>query len=397
MAKLTKRFIDQIKPDVNKDIVLWDDDVKGFGLRVKPSGKKSFIIQYRNAHGRSRRLTIGTYGIMMPTGARKDARERLVAVQRGEDPAQQESDMRKGLSMAQLAERYLVEHAEVKKKASSVKKDRERLRNYILPAIGKRRIDEITRNDIAKLHHDMRAVPYQANRVLENLRKMFNLAEVWGLRTDGTNPCRHIQRYKEEKRQRFLTGDELYSLGEALEKAKSTEMPSAILAIKLLMFTGCRLGEILTLKWSEVDLERSVLNLTDSKTGAKPVVLPEPAIDLLLKAHRMNNNPYVCPGLTEGGHLVGIQRIWERIRAKAGLENLRLHDLRHSFASVAAAANMGLPIIGKLLGHTQAQTTQRYAHLAFDPLQAASEEIAKRIDEAMKRKPESRKVIPFKK
>lgn len=253
--------------------------------------------------------------------------------------------------------------------------------------------DSVTRADIAKLHHDSRKTPVQANRVLALCSKMFNLAEAWGLRQDGSNPCRHVQRYKEKKRERFLSGDELARVGSSLTKAEETELPSAILAIRLLMFTGCRLSEILTLEWAMVDLEGGVLNLVDSKTGSKLVALPGPAIDLLLEAPRFQGNPYVIFGKKEGAHLVGLFHIWERIRADAGLEDVRLHDLRHSFASVAAAANMGLPLIGKLLGHTQAATTARYAHLSMDPLKAASEEIARRIDEAMKREPKRSKVI----
>lgn len=206
-----------------------------------------------------------------------------------------------------------------------------------------------------------------------------------------SNPCRFVEKYKEQKRERYLSGEELARLGQVLGEAEQDEMPSAILAIRLLMFTGCRLSEILTLKWEQVDFEKGVILLPDTKNGYRMVPMPGVAIDLLINAPRVNN--YVCFGDKENGHLIGLPKIWRRIRAKASLEDVRLHDLRHSFASVAAAANMGLPIIGKLLGHSQAQTTQRYAHLALDPLKAASEEIARRIDEAMKMKPKQGKVI----
>lgn len=396
MPKLTKRYIDSIKPAENKDVVVWDDDLPGFGIRTKPSGWKSFIIQYRNAQGRSRRVTIGVYGRMTPSDARKQAREALVEVDKGQDPAENKKGLREALSVSELAHRYIVEHAEPKKKPLSVTQDRRLLEKIILPVLGHHQINAVTRPDIAKLHHDQRDTPFQANRVIALCSKMFNLAEKWGLRPDGTNPCRHVERYKEPKRERFLSGDELSRLGEALSEAEVAETPSAITALRLLLFTGCRLSEILALRWSEVDLDRGLLNIPDSKTGSKLVPLPGPALDVLLEAPRISGNPFVCPGAKAGSHLVGLQKIWNRIRTRADLEDVRHHDLRHSFASVAAAANMGLPIIGKLLGHTQAATTARYAHLSMDPLKAASEKIAGRIDKAMKKKPARAKIIELK-
>jgi integrase len=392
MPKLTKRFIDAIKA-TGEDAFYWDDELPCFGLRVLPSGYKSFHIQYRNEAGRTRRASIGQYGRLAPDEARTMARQMLADVSRGQDVVQLKADRRKGLTVAELGKRYMAEHAEAKKKPASISRDKQLLKRFIVPAFGKTRIKDVTREDVARFHHDMRKTPIQANRTLALLSKMFNLAERWGLRTDGSNPCRHVERYQEKKRERFLSGDELARLGNALAEAEATEMPSAILALRLILFTGCRVSEILTLQWSYVDFERNVLNLPESKTGRKLVPLPRPALNLLESAPRLHANPYVCPGIRPGGHLVGLHRIWNRIRTKAGLEDLRHHDLRHSYASVAAAANMGLPIIGKLLGHSQPATTARYAHLAIDPLIAASEEIATRIDEAMKKKPKQAKVI----
>jgi integrase len=214
---------------------------------------------------------------------------------------------------------------------------------------------------------------------------MFNLAEQWGLRPDNSNPCRHVEKYKERKIERFLSNEELARLGEVLAEAErtQTEMPSVIAALRLLLFTGCRLSEILTLRWDEVDLENQCLRLRESKTGAKVVYLPSAAIEVLSVIEQQDNNPFVIVGAKRGSHLVNLQKPWRRIRANAGLEDVRIHDLRHSFASVAAASGLSLPIIGALLGHTQPQTTQRYAHLVGDPLREAVDLIGSRIADAV--------------
>ena len=229
------------------------------------------------------------------------------------------------------------------------------------------------------LHQDMQATPYQANRTLAVLSKMFNLAELWGMRPDGSNPCRHVKRYKERKRERFLSDTEYARLGSALRDAEVSETPSSVAAIRLLMLTGCRLSEILTLRWDCVDLDVGRLNLRDSKSGAKIVHLGEPAIEVLRGVHRVDGNPWVIAGRRRGGHLTDLQTPWRRIRARAGLDDVRIHDLRHSFASGGLLVGEGLPMIGKLLGHTQVQTTARYAHLAADPVKAAADRISERI------------------
>jgi integrase len=210
---------------------------------------------------------------------------------------------------------------------------------------------------------------------------MFNLAELWGLRPDGTNPRKHIQKYPEEKRQRFLSVAELRRIGEVLGEMEDEgiELPSAILAARLLILTGCRLNEIMTLKWSYVDIMDRVLRLPDSKTGAKVVHLGQPAIDLLQAAERVEGNPWVISGTLPGKRLSDLQPFWRRVRARAGLKNVRIHDLRHTFASIAVASGQGLPMIGKLLGHTQVQTTARYAHLAADPVKSAADLVSDRL------------------
>jgi integrase len=212
------------------------------------------------------------------------------------------------------------------------------------------------------------------------------LAERWGERPDGSNPCRHVERYPEKKRERFLSADELARLGDALAAYDGSRYAAA--AIKLLVFTGARLGEILGLRWEWVDFARGEARLPDSKTGAKTLHLPPPALEVLAELPRVEGNPYVVVGGRPGTALVNLEKPWRDIRSKAGLENVRIHDLRHSFASIAASGGMGLPIIGKMLGHTQAQTTQRYAHLASDPVKAAAATVAAKITAAMSGKGE---------
>jgi len=245
---------------------------------------------------------------------------------------------------------------------------------FINPILGRQRIADVTRADVTGLHHRFRDRPYQANRCLSVLSKMMNLAEAWGLRQDGTNPVRHVRKYQEHKRERYLRGQELQRLGAVLSDAQAnhTETPFTLAAIGLLILTGARLTEILTLRWGYVDLANGLLRLPDSKTGAKLIYLNDAAIKLLRAMPRMQDNPYVIAGKKVGARLINLQKPWRRIRAAANLNDVRIHDLRHSFASVAVSGGMSLPMIGKLLGHTQPATTARYAHLAADPIRAAS-------------------------
>lgn len=209
------------------------------------------------------------------------------------------------------------------------------------------------------------------------MSRMMNKAEKWGLRPLGSNPCRHIDKNSEVARERYLSADELARLGDILVEAEhtATELPGTIAAVRLLVLTGCRMSEILTLQWPHVDFAAACLRLPDSKTGAKIVHLNAPALAVLVAVDRAEGSPWVIAGGKPGAHLVNLEKPWRRIRTKAGIPDVRLHDLRHSFASVAVGLGEGLPMIGKLLGHTQAQTTARYAHLAADPVKAATERV----------------------
>ena len=327
-------------------------------------------------------MTLGPVATMTPEEARKRAMALLAEAKSGGDPAAQRDADRKAATVKVLGERFLDEYVPDHCKPSTVYEYRCAVELFIEPRIGGRRVTEIQRSDIAELHHGMRKTPYQANRTLGVLSKMFNIAEVWGLRPDGSNPCLHVKRYKEEKRERFLSAEEFRRLGKVLDEIleDGSETRSAVTAIRLLMLTGCRLSEIQKLRWEHVNLDAGELRLPDTKTGGRAVPLAPSAVRLLARLPRDENNPWVIAGRMPGSHLTDLQHPWRRIRARAELPDVRIHDLRHSFASRALALGEGLPMIGKLLGHTQVQTTARYAHLARDTVKASAARIGDSID-----------------
>lgn len=390
-VKITKRTVDGIDPPTSGEVNLWDSEVPGFSLRVRSSGSKVYVVEYRNRANRKRRVTLGVHGRLTVDQARDLAREIFAAVARGEDPAEERQESRSAPTLSDLAARYLEQHAAPKKKPSSAAADERVLRLYVLPNLGRRKVEEIRLKDMADLHNAMRAKPIQANRTIALLSKMFNLAERWGLRPYGSNPCRGIDRFREKRRERFLSAAEIARLGTVLDAEEPTE-PFIVLAIRLLLLTGARRNEVLTLRWSDVDFERAALRLPDSKTGAKVIPLGPPVLALLAAAPRLEDNPYVIPGRRTGGRLVGLHRPWVAIRERAGLGDLRLHDLRHSFASIGAAAGLGLPILGAILGHRHPATTARYAHFDDDPRRAAAVRISNEIASALNNRSDG---VPF--
>lgn len=379
MPRLTKRVIEAAEIQAAEHFI-WDDSLPGFGVRVLPSGRKGYIVQYR-AGRRSRRMSLGPSTVLTCEQARTRAITIIAAARGGDDPAARRDADRRTATVKELADRFDKEHVSLRIKESTAKGYRRLLQLTILPALGRHRVTEVTRADIAKLHHDLRHIPYEANRCLEVISKMFSLAEMWGLRPDGSNPRKHIKKYAEEKRERFLSPVELKRVGEVLREMEreGIELRSAIAATRLLILTGCRLNEIMTLQWEHVDLPGKALRLPDSKTGAKVVHLGQPAIDVLEKIARVETNPWVIVGTLPGARLTDLQPFWQRVRARAGLNDVRIHDLRHTFASTAVTSGQGLPMIGKLLGHTQVQTTARYAHLASATIKTAASDVSAEI------------------
>ena len=370
IPRITKRSVDAIKAD-GADTVYWDGELTGFGLRVRRSGRKSYVVQTRIA-GKLCWFTIGPHGPLNPNQARARALEILACAKKGIDPRDADARREAEPSMADLGRRFLEEYVPVHCKPSTQEEYRRSVRLFVDPVIGELRVPEVQRKDIAALHHGLRDKPYQANRTLGVLSKMFSLAEVWGWRPDGSNPCRHVKRYKEHKRERFLSPEETERLGQVLREAEE-EMPSAVAAFRLLLLTGCRMSEIRDLRWDYVNDD--CIELPDAKTGGRVVPLGPEARAVLSAIPRDEDNPWVISGRLPGSHLTDLQRPWRRIRKQAGLEGVRIHDLRHSFASRALALGESLTMIGKLLGHTQVQTTARYAHLARDSIQTAAARI----------------------
>jgi integrase len=364
------------------DAIIWDQGTgaaSGFAARRQKGEAVNYFIKYRTRDGRQRWHTIGRHGSpWTPETARAEARRLLGLVASGGDPAGAKAAAKAAPTVEALANRFLTEHAETKRKPSTAKEYRRLVENVILPALGKRRVADVGRAEITRLHHARRETPTEANRTLALLSTMFNWAERLGERPNGSNPCRHVERFPQSRRERFLSPEELARLGDALAAWRGS--PYVPATIKLLVFTGARLGEILGLQWQWINFERGEARLPDSKTGAKTLHLPPPAMEVLAGLPRIAGVPYVL-GAKRGTTFV--EAPWRRIREAAGLARVHLHDLRHSFASVAAAGGMGLPIIGKMLGHTQAQTTQRYAHLASDPVKEAAATVSGKIAAAM--------------
>ncbi|MBE7638690.1 integrase arm-type DNA-binding domain-containing protein [Sneathiella sp. P13V-1] len=378
MTRLNKRTIDALEA-TDKDYFIWDATLPGFGLRVLPSGRKSFLIQYRDKTGRTRRKGLGRFGTVTAEEAKTEARELLSSVSRGHNPAEEAKRKKAALTVAELCEHFMEEYVPTHCKESTTKEYRRCVDLFINPAIGSDLAEDITRAEISDLHHKHRDKPYQANRTLGVLSVLFNQAEIWGIRPDGSNPCRHVKKYEEKKRERYLSPEEFKRLGETLNKleAEGVESRSAINCIRLLILSGARLGEIQTLKWDYI--KGNVAYLPDSKTGAKRLPLGSAAQAILKGIERIDGNPYVITGRLPGSHLTDMQKPWRRIRKVAKIEDVRIHDLRHSFASVAVGGGESLPMIGKVLGHSQVQTTARYAHLADDPVQASADKVSEEI------------------
>jgi integrase len=364
---------------------VWDTTVRGFGVR-KQRRDPVYVLKYR-FQGRQRFYTIGRHGApWTPDTARSEALRLLGSIASNEaprDPSAERSFIKAQPTFAEFTEQYLTQYAEAHKKPRTVAEDRRNLYLHALPQLGHLRVCDITRSDAARFHASRRKFPANANRCLATLSHMMTIAETWGLRPEDSNPCRKIKRYAEFARERSLSPTEMKRLGEALVEAQAdpdtAEDWRAIACFKLLLFTGARLSEILTLRWEWINWEHGFARLPDSKTGRKNLLLPPPALSLLMSLPTKNARGYALPGMRIDSHFIGIQKPWQRLRKKAGLEDVRLHDLRHAFASVAVSAGDSLYTVGAILGHRQPMTTQRYAHLSADPIRAVADKTAIRI------------------
>ena len=427
VAKLTKREIEKLKP-AEKPYVAWCGALPGFGLSVRPSGVMSFIAQYDfgGRAGSTRRATIGRFGDWTPDEARMEAEDILRAAKRGVDHVEAKAKKKAELTVAELCDEYLRDGCE-HKKPSTVAMDKGRIERHIKPhGIAKMKIGDVRDLHIERLKKDIaktREVPREnsdsllkiggkgtATRTIRMLGGIFSYAVKQKYIKE--NPRKGVELYKDNKNERFLSDEEIQRLGEALREAETVGLPwqpklgpnakhvpkiaatarekispHAIAAIRLLMLTGCRLREILNLQWSHVDLERGILNLPTSKTGAKKVLVGAAALKVLADLERIDGNPFVIVGEAKDKPRSDLKRPWKRITEHAGLnvdsegnpKALRLHDLRHSFASMGVASNLGLSIVGKLLGHASTSTTQRYAHVGESAERRALNEIENKI------------------
>ena len=394
---LSKRTVEGLSVE-DRDAIFWDRRLLGFGVRVYPSGARVYVVQTRSG-GRSRRVTVGRHGVLSAAEARRRAALIIARVKAGEDPrparAREDREVEPAVTVAELAERYFDQHVAVRCKPSTLRAYRGAVTRWILPSLGDMPVGAVGREHIEALHYRLRGIPYRANQMIHILNKMFTLAEVWGLREEGTHPVRSIRKYREHKRERFLSEEEFRRLGRVLDEIETETRAvaeggengeraapvraSAVAALRLLMLTGCRRNEILNLKWEDVDLAAGELDLRDSKTGPRAVPLPPAAGSVLAGLSRVPGNPWVITGARPGGRLSNLGDHWLRIRARAGLEDARIHDLRHSFASRALALGESLSMIGRMLGHGQAHTTARYAHLARDAVKASASRVADSI------------------
>ena len=363
-----------------REAIFWDRDLPGFGVRVYPSGTKTFVVQSRG-EGRSRRFTIGRHGAITADEARERAARIIARIKSWDDPAPPD---RARVTVAEFAERYLAEHVAIRCKPGTWVLYRDAVRQHIVPALGETPVSAVRREQVAALHHGLRETPYAANRAVHLLARILDVAEDEGLRPRGAgNPARSIEKFRERPHDRFLSDKELRRLGRVLEAAAGGgggASPAAVAAIRLLVLTGCRRSEILGLRWEHVDLAAGELRLPDSKTGARLVPLSPAAAEVIADLPRVSGNPWVIPGRKTGARLRNLQYPWEILRARAGLDDVRIHDLRHSFASRALALGESLSMIGELLGHRRARTTARYAHLALDSVKNSASRVAGSIE-----------------
>jgi integrase len=371
--RLTDIVVKRLPAPARGNKIAYDDAVKGFGCRVTAAGARAFVLNYRRKlDARERRITIGSFPDWSTAAAREDARRLKREIDGGADPVGEQADSRAAATVADLCDRFLADYVP-RKRATTQRVYKQQIATDILPALGRMKVAVVTHADIDTFHHKLTTrAPTHANRTLAVLSKMFSLAMRWGWSAD--NPCRGIERNQEQKRHRYLSGSELARLSAAL-----VELPDmdAANAVRLLLLTGARRGELLAARWTDIDLEAGVWAKPAATTKTKAlhrIPMSEAACRLLaeMRVQAGVKAEWVFPA-QGGGHRAHINAAWDALRKASDIPDVRLHDLRHTYASVLASSGLSLPIIGALLGHTTANTTLRYAHLLDDPLRAATE------------------------
>lgn len=368
--KLTKKYIETLIWNGKAQHIVWDDEVKGFGVRLYSTGKKSFVLSYRD-NNRKSIMVLGDAGLFKVDQARDKAKQFLVGLIDGVNPLSQQRKVKQGTLIKDLCLAYIERHASNKK---SGKDDISRIERFIIPAWGNQQIINIKRSDVVAIHTNLgNQGKYQANRVYSLLSKMFNLARVWGfVPEEHINPCFGIEKFKEEKRDRFVSQDEFPKLADAINQEHNQAVVSSIW---LYLLTGVRKDELLTLQWVDVNFIRKEIKLTDTKNGKNHYVpLSNAAFDILNQIPRIEGNPFVIVGKNDGQHLVNIDKPWQRIRKMAGLEDVRLHDLRRTVGSWLAQSGNSLHLIGNVLNHSNQSTTAIYARFGQDSVRDALEQ-----------------------
>ena len=378
---ISRSTVDALK--VEKDTMFWDRELPGFGVRVYPSGSKVYIVQSRARGKPAQRVTVGPHGVIAPEEARRRAGLIIARIKAGKEPVPEplSAKLAKGPTVADIARRYLEGHVAARCRPATAELYGIAVEKYLLPAFGKRSALAIDHAQVTELHHALRDKPVMANKVVETLSRIYNAAEDKGLIPVGSNPCGLVVKNRECKRERFLTPDEFQRLGRALDEAVTCRRvsPYSVAAIRLLILTGCRKREILHLRWEQVNLRAAELVLAETKTGPRTVSLSSTAVRVLESIPRVAVSPWVIPGRVEGRPMRNIDEAWGVVCELAGLEDTRIHDCRHSFASRALALGENLPMIGRLLGHSELQATERYAHLDRDWVREAAVRISESI------------------
>jgi integrase len=382
-VKLVDKIVRDLAAPPTGNTITWDSEVKGFGVRVTAAGAKAFVLDYR-ATGRQRRYTLGSWPDWSVVAARNEAMRLKREIDRGRDPMAERRHARHTPTMADLCDRYLAEHVDVHNKPSTRGEVRRTVEKIIKPMIGRLKVEAVEHADIERLHRDLRRTPRQANYTASMLSKMLNLAERWQLRPLNSNPCRHLRRYPETARDRYPLPEELERIGATLRamEAEGALLPEDAACIRFLALVGCRLGEAITLDLRDVDFRTGVWALPDAKAGKRAVMLGAPALALLAALGRTEGYAFVrASGKPVTSPM--IEHAWIKIRGRAGVPDLRLHDLRHGVGTYAGAIGLNAFMIRDLLGHKTLAMTGRYVSKHADPLRAAADAVSGQIAAAL--------------
>lgn len=410
MPKLTKRSVESFKSGGRAPVVRYDDKLAGFGVRVMPSGRRFYFVRYRNKYGRSRWFTIGEHGKITVAAARTRAKQIFQAVVDGADPSSEREAFRAAPTVNDLLDRYIADHVEQRNRPTTQASFKGVVERDIRPALGPLKVAAVTRQDVDKLHRAKAATPRQANLIVAICSRAFSLAELWEMRPEGSNPCSKIERYPENHRERFLSADELARLGATLRQAETVGLPwktggrtlyrrVTTAAIELLLFTGCRLSEVLSLRWEQVDFTAGTIALPATKSGRPQFVTMNAAARQVLKELKAARaSEWVLPSVSSSVRPIskgGLEAAWHRLRVAAQLEDVRLHDLRHTVGTYAGQSGANAFLVRDLLRHKNLAMTGRYVNRSDDPVRTLSDQVGERIAAGLAGRPAA-DVLPLK-